>query len=52
MNKWFTYSDETIDGKKSKSKAYALFDNSLLNTLEVDYSYYFEQEEGGIDFEA
>ena len=26
---WFTYSDETIDGK-SKSKAYALFDSSLL----------------------
>jgi cell filamentation protein len=32
--KWFTYSDETIDGK-SKSKAYALFDSSLLNTIEV-----------------
>lgn len=31
---WFTYSDETIDGK-SKSKAYALFDSSLLNTIEV-----------------
>lgn len=31
---WFTYSEETIDGK-SKSKAYALFDSSLLNTLEV-----------------
>ncbi len=31
---WFTYSDETIDGK-SKSKAYALFESSLLNTLEV-----------------
>jgi cell filamentation protein len=31
---WFTYSDETIDGK-SKSKAYALFDSSLLETLEV-----------------
>lgn len=31
---WFTYSDETIDGK-SKSKAYALFDSSLFNTLEV-----------------
>ena len=31
---WFTYSDETIDGK-SKSKAYALFDSSLLNTLEI-----------------
>jgi len=31
---WFTYSDETIDGK-SKSKAYAFFDSSLLDTLEV-----------------
>lgn len=31
---WFTYSDDTIDGK-SKSKAYALFDSSLLDTLEV-----------------
>lgn len=31
---WFTYSDETIDGK-SKSKAYALFDSPLLDTIEV-----------------
>jgi len=31
---WFTYSDETIDGK-SKSKAYALFDSSLLDIMEV-----------------
>jgi cell filamentation protein len=31
---WFTYSDETIDGK-SKAKAYALFESSLLDTLEV-----------------
>lgn len=31
---WFTYSDETIDGK-SKSKAYALFDSSMSDTLEV-----------------
>jgi cell filamentation protein len=31
---WFTYSDEAIDGK-SKTKAYALFDSSLLDTLEV-----------------
>jgi len=31
---WFTYSDETIDGK-SKSKAYALFGSSLLDTVEV-----------------
>ncbi len=32
--KWFLYSDETIDGK-SKSKAYSLFDSSLLDTIEV-----------------
>ena len=31
---WFTYSDETIDGK-SRTKAYALFDSSLLDTIEV-----------------
>lgn len=31
---WFTYGDETIDGK-SKTKAYALFDSSLLDTIEV-----------------
>lgn len=31
---WFTYSDETIDGK-SKTKAYALFDSALLETIEV-----------------
>lgn len=31
---WFTSSDETIDGK-SKSKAYDLFDSSLLDTIEV-----------------
>ena len=31
---WFTYSDETIDGK-SKSKAYALFESSLLDNIEV-----------------
>jgi cell filamentation protein len=31
---WFTYSGETLDGK-SKTKAYALFDSSLLNTIEV-----------------
>lgn len=31
---WFTYSDETIDGK-SKTKAYALFDSSFINSIEV-----------------
>ena len=32
--KWFTNSDETIDGK-SKSKAYALFESSLIDNIEV-----------------
>ena len=31
---WFTYSDETIDGK-SKTKAYALFESSLLDSIEI-----------------
>lgn len=31
---WLTYSEETIDGK-SKSKAYALFESSLLDAIEV-----------------
>ena len=31
---WFTNSDDTIDGK-SKSKAYALFESSLIDSLEV-----------------
>lgn len=31
---WFTYSDESIDGK-SKTKAYALFDSSFINGIEV-----------------
>ena len=31
---WFTYSDESIDGK-SKTKAYALFDSSFIDSLEV-----------------
>jgi len=30
---WFTYSDETIDGK-SKTKAYALFESSLFDSIE------------------
>lgn len=34
FTQWFTYSDETIDSK-SKSKAYALFDSSLFETIEV-----------------
>ena len=31
---WFTYSDESIDGK-SKTKAYALFESSFINSVEV-----------------
>lgn len=31
---WFTYSDESIDGK-SKTKAYALFETSFINNIEV-----------------
>ena len=31
---WFTNSDETIDGK-SKSKAYALFESSFIDNIEV-----------------
>ena len=31
---WFTNSDETIDGK-SKSKAYALFESTLIDSIEV-----------------
>jgi cell filamentation protein len=31
---WFTHSDESIDGK-SKTKAYALFDSSFINSIEV-----------------
>ena len=31
---WFTYGDESIDGK-SKTKAYALFESSLINGIEV-----------------
>lgn len=30
---WFTYSDESIDGK-SKTKAYALFESSLIDNIE------------------
>ncbi len=30
---WFTYSDNTIDGQ-SKKKAYQLFDNGILNSIE------------------
>lgn len=31
---WFTYSEESLDGK-SKTKAYALFESSLIDSIEV-----------------
>lgn len=31
---WFTYSDETVDAK-SKTKAYALFESSLLDSIKI-----------------
>lgn len=31
---WFTFSDESVDGK-SKTKAYALFESSFINSIEV-----------------
>ncbi|HPK04835.1 MAG TPA: Fic family protein [Bacteroidales bacterium] len=31
---WFTYSDQSIDGK-SKTKAYALFESSFINSIEI-----------------
>jgi len=31
---WFTFSDESIDGK-SKTKAYALFESSFINSIEM-----------------
>ena len=31
---WFTFSDESIDGK-SKTKAYALFESSFINNIEI-----------------
>lgn len=34
---WFTFSDESIDGK-SKTKAYALYDSSLIESIEVGTS--------------
>ena len=34
---WFTFSDESIDGK-SKTKAYALFESSLIDSIEVGTS--------------
>ena len=48
---WFTFSDESIDGK-SKTKAYALFESSFINSIEVGttnglqqiHAYLFHQE--------
>ncbi len=34
---WFTFNDESIDGK-SKTKAYALFESSFINSIEVGTS--------------
>ena len=31
---WFTYSDESIDGK-SKTKSYTLFESSFIDSIEV-----------------
>jgi len=31
---WFTYSDQSMDGK-SKTKAYALFESSFINSIEI-----------------
>jgi len=39
---WFTYSDETIDGK-SKTKAYALFESSLIESVEVGTMKWLQQ---------
>jgi cell filamentation protein len=42
---WFTYSDESIDGK-SKTKAYALFDSSFISSIEVGTSKGLQQIHG------
>lgn len=42
---WFTYSDESIDGK-SKTKAYALFDSSFIDSIEVGTSKGLQQIHG------
>ena len=34
FNEWFTYSNESLDGK-SKTKAYALFESSFIENIEV-----------------
>ncbi|WP_291528075.1 protein adenylyltransferase Fic [Bacteroides sp. UBA939] len=42
---WFTYSDESIDGK-SKSKAYALFESSFIDSIEVGTTQGLQQIHG------
>jgi len=42
---WFTFSDESIDGK-SKTKAYALFESSLMYNIEVGTSNGLQQIHG------
>lgn len=42
---WFTYSDETIDGK-SKTKAYALFESSFIDSIEVGTTQGLQQIHG------
>ncbi len=42
---WFTFSDESIDGK-SKTKAYALFESSLIDSIEVGTSTGLQQIHG------
>lgn len=44
---WFTFSDETIDGK-SKTKAYALFDNTFIHSIEVGTTKGLQQIHGYI----
>ncbi len=39
---WFTFSDESIDGK-SKAKAYALFDSSFIRNIEIGTSKSLQQ---------
>ena len=42
---WFTYSDESIDGK-SKTKAYALFENSFINSIKAGTTQGLQQIHG------
>ena len=42
---WFTFSDESIDGK-SKTKAYSMFESSFINNIEVGTTKGFQQIHG------